>query len=54
VTSAPSQPCDPAVQWTCGVGQLAGGRQLVTVVKWRAGRIAEEHIFMGGIPDRSQ
>lgn len=38
-------------EWTCGVGQLAGGYQMVTVAKWRDKKICEEYIFMGGVPD---
>jgi hypothetical protein len=38
-----------AGEWTCGIGQLAGGFQMCTVAKWRDGKICEEYIFQGGV-----
>jgi hypothetical protein len=32
--------------WTCVVGELQGGRRMVTVAKWRDGATAEEYILM--------
>lgn len=33
-------------EWTCVVGEFAGGGRMVTVAKWRDGAIAEEYIWM--------
>ena len=33
-------------EWTCVVGEFAGGGRMVTVAKWRDGAIAEEHIWI--------
>ena len=31
--------------WTCVIGEFAGGGRMVTVAKWRDGAIAEEYIW---------
>ncbi|HEV7129315.1 MAG TPA: hypothetical protein VGN32_17915 [Ktedonobacterales bacterium] len=33
-------------EWTCAVGEFAGGQRMVTVAKWTDGAIAEEYIWM--------
>ncbi|MBV1856362.1 nuclear transport factor 2 family protein [Catellatospora tritici] len=33
-------------EWTCVVGEFAGGGRMVTVAKWRDGAIAEEYIWI--------
>ena len=33
-------------EWTCVIGDLETGSQMVTVAKWRGGKIAEEYIWM--------
>jgi hypothetical protein len=33
-------------EWTCTVGELETGGQMVTVAKWREGAIAEEYIWL--------
>src|SRR3954453_15751927 len=38
-------------EWTCAVGELGGGYQMVTLAKWRDNKICEEYLFMGGAPD---
>jgi hypothetical protein len=32
--------------WTCVVGELAGGGRMVTVAKWSDGAIAEEYVWI--------
>lgn len=32
-------------EWTCVVGKLADGSRMVTVARWRDGRISEEYIW---------
>jgi hypothetical protein len=34
-----------AGEWTCVVGEFEGGGRMVTVAKWRDGRIVEEYIW---------
>jgi hypothetical protein len=33
--------------WTAVIGNLAGGRRMATVAKWRDGAISEEYVFFG-------
>lgn len=33
-------------EWTCVIGDGAGGQRMVTVAKWRDGAISEEYILM--------
>ena len=33
-------------EWTCVVGEFAGGVRMVTIAKWRDGSIAEEYIWL--------
>jgi hypothetical protein len=35
-----------AGEWTCVVGEFAGGGRMVTIAKWRDGAIAEEYIWL--------
>jgi hypothetical protein len=48
--SAARRPASPPTSrsglgdWTCVIGEFEDGSQLVTVVKWRDGAIAEEYI----------
>ena len=32
-------------EWTCVIGEFEGGGRMVTVAKWRDGKIAEEYIW---------
>jgi hypothetical protein len=34
-------------EWTAVMGNLPGGRRMVTVAKWRDGAISEEYVFFG-------